>query len=236
MRLFFLHIFVVCSISLALQKPTLADQLVELLSFTDFEQGTVEDWLKAKGFVLQQDATRRDRINLDVSDDGLRIEAKRKAFGLMVNESANVQTFRYVEIDWGVSRFPEGVSYEQGVRNEPIMVYFFLGDERYESGSLFIPDSPYFIGLFLCHGDDRIGHPYSGSYFKKGGRYVCGDQPKMGELYTTRFDLLQAYRTHFDKELDDDPAISGIAVAVDTSKAKGDGKSVALIREIRVYR
>ena len=51
---------------------------------------------------------------------------------------------------------------------------------------MFIPDSPYFVGLFLCYGDDRINYPYVGSYFKKGGRYVCSDSPSEGELGMSR--------------------------------------------------
>ena len=154
----------------------------------------------------------------------------------MPNESVNVSEFTYVEIDWGVDKFPEGASYEQGVRNEAIMVVIFMGDERQPSGSSLIPGSPYFVALFLCHGDDRINHPYVGRYFKKGGRYVCGDRPTEGQLVTTQFNLLEAYRTYFDKERDDDPAISGLALVLDTKRAGDGGRSSAFIREIRFYR
>jgi hypothetical protein len=211
-------------------------KLVHTLRFTDYESGPVEDWLQTKGFQFKQDARRRDRIDLNVGERGLSIEAKRPAFGIMMNESVNVPEFTDIEIEWGVDKFPKGASYEQGVRNEALMVYLFMGDERRPSGSMFIPDSPYFIALFLCHGDDRTGHPYLGTYFKKSGRYVCGDRPAKGELVTTRFDLLEAYRTYFDKERDDDPAISGLALALDTKKAGASGLSSAFIREIRFYR
>jgi hypothetical protein len=211
-------------------------ELVDTIRFTDYESGSVENWLRNKGFVSKEDASRRDRIDLDVSEGGLIIEAKRKAFGLLLNESVDASVFDTVEIEWGVSAFPPGASYEQGVRNEAIMVYFFMGDERISSGSLLIPDSPYFIGLFICHDDDRKNHPYVGKYFKKGGRYVCVDQPKAGELVTTQFNLLAAYRSYFDKEGDDDPAISGVAISVDTSKASGNGYSSAFVRAIRIYR
>jgi len=209
---------------------------VRVVRFTDYETGSVEDWLQGKGFELKEDAQRRDRVDLDVGDDGLNVEAKRASFGLLPNESVNVPDFTTVEIDWGVNKFPDGASYEQGVRNEAIMVYMFLGDERLSSGSLFIPNSPYFVALFLCHGDDRVNHPYKGAYFKKGGRYVCIDTPEAGKLVTTRFDLLEAYRTYFDKERDDDPAVSGLAVSLDTKKAGDGGRSSAFIREIRFYR
>ena len=58
----------------------------------------------------------------------------------------------------------------------------------------------------------------------------------IGEMVTTRFNLLDAYRSYYDKEHDDDPAISGIALALDTKKAGNSGKSSAFIREIRFYK
>ena len=223
--------------ALLVAPPVRANEakLVHVVRFTDYELGPVEDWLQGKGFQFKEDMRRRDYIDLDVGERGLVLEAKRRAFGFMPNESVNVPEFTYVEIDWGVNKFPVGASYEQGVRNEAIMVFIFMGDQRQPSGSLFIPDSPYFVALFLCHGDDRINHPYVGSYFKKSGRYVCGDRSEDGQMVTTRFDLLEAYRTYFDKERDDDPAISGLALALDTKKAGDGGRSSAFIREIRFY-
>ena len=212
------------------------EKLVHLVRFTDYKEGSIADWLQGKGFEFQQDAKRRDRIDLDVGPTGLVLESKRRALGFMPNESVNVPEFTFVEIDWGVNKFPSGASYEQGVRNEALMVAVFMGDERQSSGSMFIPDSPYFIALFLCNGDDKLRHPYIGSYFKKGGRYVCLGRPKEGQIVTSRFDLLAAYRTYFDKESDDDPAVSGLALALDTKKADDGGKSSAFIREIQFYR
>ena len=210
-------------------------KLAYVIRFSDYETGSIDGWLQAKGFEFKEDARRRNLIDLDVSNKRLTIEAKQRAFGIMLNE-VNVPEFTTVEIDWGVNKFPEGASYEQGVRNESLMVFFFLGDERVSSGSLFIPASPYFIALFLCHGDDKINHPYVGAYFKKSGRYVCLDQPATGKMITTRFDLLEAYRNFYDKERDDDPAVTGLGLALDTKKAGSAGRSSAFIREIRFYR
>ena len=230
-------VFVFLATLLATSQVSANDgKLVHLVRFADYELGPVEDWLQGKGFRFEEDARRRDRIDLDVGDKGLVLEAKHRAFGFMPNESVNVPEFTYVEIDWGVNKSPEGASYEKGVRNEAIMLFIFMGDELQPSGSLFIPDSPYFVGLFICAGDDKRNHPYVGSYFKKSGRYVCADRPAVGQLVTSRFDLLEAYRTYFDKERDDDPAISGIALALDTKKAGDGGKASAFIREIRFYR
>ena len=164
------------------------------------------------------------------------LQAKRRAFGILPNESVNVPAFTSIEIDWAVSQFLAGASYEQGVRNEALMVIVFMGDERQPSGSMFIPDSPHFVGLFLCNGDDRLEHPYVGSYFKKGGRYVCTGKPAEGETVTSRFELLAAYRAYFETERNDAPAVSGLALALDTKKADGGGKASASIREIRFFR
>ncbi len=215
--------------------PAADGKLVHIVRFTDYKQDSIDDWLLGKGFKFRHDADRRDLIDFDIIPNGLLLEAKRSAFGLMPNESVNVPNFTFIEIDWGVNKHPSGTSYERGVRNEAIMVIVFMGDERQSSGSMFIPNSPYFVGLFLCAGDDKKNHPYVGSYFKKGGRYVCTDRPSKGKMVTSRFNLLEAYRTYFDKERDDDPGVSGLALALYTQKADDVGKSSAFIREIRFY-
>ena len=46
---------------------------------------------------------------------------------------------------------------------------------------------------------------------------------------------LETYRMYFDKERDDDPGVSGLALALDTKKADGGGRSSAFIREIRFF-
>ena len=216
MRLCYLVLTVLFTELSAAPAGAAGDRLVHVVSFAGYTGGSIEDWLLGKGFKLEKDAARQDRIDLGVGENSLELDIKRRALGIMPNESVNVPDFTHVEIDWGVTRFPAGASYEQGVRNEAMMVIFFLGDERQASGSMFIPDSPYFVGLFLCHGKDRLNHPYVGTYFKKGGRYVCTGRPAVGELVTSRFDLLTAYRSYFDKEGDDDPAVSGIALTIDT--------------------
>ena len=62
------------------------------------------------------------------------------------------------------------------------------------------------------------------------------DRPAGEQLTTTRFNLLEAYQSYFDKEKDDDPAISGLALGLDTKKAGEGGRSSAFISEIRFYR
>ena len=206
-----------------------------VLRFTDYDHGSIDDWLQAKGFQFKHDLQRRDRINLDVGPNGLVIEAKRQAFGIMPNEYVNLRDFRFIEIDWGVNRFPEGASYENEVRNEALLVTVFLGEEDQPSGSMFIPDSPFFVSLFLCLDNDRLNHPYIGTYYKKGGRFVCTGKPEEGQMVTTRFDLFRAYQTFFEHKHQRIPVVSGIALSLDTQKSDGGGKTSAFIREIRFY-
>lgn len=215
--------------------PVSAEEPVRVMRFTDYQSGSVKDWLKRKGFVFSHDVAHPDAVGLNVNGKGLVIEAKRNAFGIMVNETMKVNDFSTVEIDWGVEGFPSGASYEKGVLNEAVAVQFFLGDERVPSGTMFVPDTPYFISLFLCR-DDRTNHPYVGNYFKQAGRYVCADRPDNGKLVTSRFNLRAAYRHYFGKWDDIDPKVTGIGLSLDTTDAHDGGKSQAFVREIRFYK
>ena len=91
--------------------------------------------------------------------------------------------------------------------------YVFFGDEKLSSGSLLVPNSPYFLGLFLCQ-SDPVGHAYQGRYFKAGGRYVCVDRAKAGETVTTDFEINEAFKRYFGQS--DTPYISGLGIAIDT--------------------
>jgi hypothetical protein len=81
-------------------------RLAHVIRFTDYEIGSEEDWLQGKGFKFEKDLRHRNRIDLEVNNDSLTIEAKRRAFGFMTNETVDVAEFTHVEIDWGVSLFP----------------------------------------------------------------------------------------------------------------------------------
>ena len=62
--------------------PTSANdgKLVHVLRFTDYEIGSIDDWLQGKGFQFKLDARqRRNRIKLGVGPNGLMLEANRSA-------------------------------------------------------------------------------------------------------------------------------------------------------------
>jgi len=206
--------------------------LVYSVDLTDYSGGPVMNWLKGKGFAPEQDMTDQRRIVLTGSDRALTLQAKAPSLGLLVNE-VDVPVYSRIRIDWGVQAFPPGASYEQGVRSDAVMVYVFFGSKKLSSGSLFIPDSPYFLGLFLCEAD-RTGYPYVGRYFKLGGRYVCVDRTTAGKAVTTEFAVAEAFQRFFER--DEVLPISGIAIGVDTKSAKGDGSAKAFIKKIEFLR
>ena len=200
------------------------------IDFTDYRSGPVDAWLRAKGFALERDAADADSIALKAGARGLEVSALRPAQALLINKSIAPRTFSAIEIEWGVAQHPHGASYEKKINNEAIMVQVFFGSEKKPSGSLFAPDSPYFVGLFLCNGD-RIGHAYSGRYYQEGGRYVCLAAPAPGQTIVSRFNLRQGVRASFGPSAAQ--VVSGYSIEVDTSSSPGDGRSSAFIKRIR---
>jgi hypothetical protein len=71
--------------------------------------------------------------------------------------------------------------------SEAIIVYIFFGRERHPSGSLFIPDSPYFLGLFLCE-KDTIKQALRGTLSSHQRPFICVARPQRG----TTFRLLRS--------------------------------------------
>lgn len=190
--------------------------------------------LQNKGFLLKNDLTHDKKVSLAHADDGaLQLNINEEAFGLMLHEE-DIHGARLLRLHWGVLEYPEGASYEKGVDNEAIMVYVFFGHKEFSSGSLFIPDSPYFIGFFLCKNDaDQLQKPYTGHLYKKSGRFICVDHPPAGETVTTEIDLQQEFRKSFG--LDHVPSVSGISIEIDTTDSKNDGKAAAFLKRLEFY-
>ena len=212
------------------ERPVAAaeSQVAYAVDFNGYTSGSVLAWLHHKGFVAKQDADNQSKIVLSIRNGALVLEAKRRALGLLLNEE-DVPGPGRIRIEWGVDAFPEGVSYDKEVRSEPIMVYTFFGKKKVPSGSLLVPDSPYFIGLFLCE-SGRTDHPYTGRFFKAGGRYVCVTVAKVGERVVSEFDLGRAAVEYF--KLSEVPPISGFAIGIDTDKARGSATAKSYIRKI----
>ena len=224
----FLALLVVACTVIAVSTARSESSVIYSVDFSGFAGGPVLKWLEAKGFVPKQDASNARRVVYSVSDGGLVLETKTHAFGLLLNER-DIQDYSRIRIEWGVDAFPPGASYEKGIRSEAVMVYVFFGKERHASGSIFIPDSPYFIGLFLCE-SERTNESFKGRYFHAGGRFICVDRPAPGKSVTTEFPIAEAFTRTFGK--DQVPDISGFGIAIDTANAKGRGVAKSFIRKI----
>jgi hypothetical protein len=227
------RIFGAIALILLLPITALASETIRF-DFPTTPMEEPEAWLTKQGFIFERDAKNRNRIDLQFGERGLTIEAREAAFGLIGNEKFTARNVTSIELDWGVLEFPLGASYEAGIRNEALMVYVFVGEEKQPSGSVFVPDSPYFFGLFLCTDQDRVGNAYVGSYFKDGGRFICLDQPSAGQSVTSIFNIADAFIEHFDSTGGSMPPITGVALSLDTKDSKNNGQASAFIREIRV--
>ncbi|UCF90077.1 MAG: DUF3047 domain-containing protein [Desulfobacterales bacterium] len=214
----------------AQSQPADAFQKVNFfIDFSDYDEDSVETWLSAKGFKFERDAQNRKKLDLDVSEDALVLEAKTRVRGFLFNEGVDLEEYSAVRLEWGIIQYPEGASYERGVNNEALMVFIFFGYDKISSGHFAIPNSPYFIGLFLGQ-EEQVDKAYQGRYFRKGGRFVCLGNPQPGETVVSTFDLISAFQSYFEK--DEVPIISGIALAVDTSSAGNGGRAAAFIKSI----
>ena len=92
---------------------TMPDQFQKVnyfIDFSDYESGSVENWLREKGFKFERDARDRKKLDLDISENGLILGAKRPMFGIMVNEGVDLEEFTSIRIEWGINRYPEGAS------------------------------------------------------------------------------------------------------------------------------
>ena len=148
------------------------------IDFSGFPGESVLSWLGTKGFVPKQDASNARRVVYSATPRELVLETRARAFGLLLNET-DVRDAARARIEWGVDAFPPGASYERGIRAEAIMIYIFFGKERHASGSLFIPDSPYFLALYLCE-SEATNTPFRGRYHHASGRFICVDRPQAG--------------------------------------------------------
>ena len=201
-----------------------------IIDFSGYTGVSVDDWLRAKGFKFEKDARDHRLLQLSVANDALILEAKRRLRGFLLNDSVDLERVTTIRIEWGIIQYPQEVSYARKVNNEALMLYVFFGRERIPSGHILIPDSPYFIGLFLCD-DEQVNVPYKGRYFHTGGRFVCLGKPKPNETIVSEFDLNAAFKSYFGKN--NTPGVTGIGLGVDTSSAGRNGTAGAFIKSVK---
>lgn len=101
-----------------------------IFDFTDYQEGTIESWLKEKGFEFKLGANNRRARAFQVDENGCTVEVKKPVRGYVLNDSVDIERFSKVRIEWGVIEYPEGVSYEQNINNEPAMLIIFYGSAK----------------------------------------------------------------------------------------------------------
>ena len=77
-----MRVLVLVSSLLSVVVPSAAiqdgqERIVHVVRFTDYQHGLIDEWLHRRGFQFEQDAKRRDRIDLRVGPNGLIVEAPR---------------------------------------------------------------------------------------------------------------------------------------------------------------
>jgi hypothetical protein len=206
-----------------------ADPLLTV-GFGDYtsSDGSVVNWLEQNGFTFERAADNPRKIALSHADGALQIAALQQTFGVIYKEM-EVPGAESLRLTWGVNDFPDGASYAKGVNNEALMVYVFFGKETMPSGSMIIPDVPYFIGLYLCDADG-VDQPYTGRYHEDSGRFVCLGRPAEGERVTSEINLAEAFEAYFG--ISPMPTISGFSLEVDTGKSGNGGVASAFIESI----
>jgi hypothetical protein len=199
------------------------------IDFSDYVEGSIEEWLQGKGFQLEQGAQDPDLLALSTHEGALVVEAKAPVKGFLVNQDVQLEKVSKVRIHWGIIKYPKNASYERHVHNEALMLYIFFGKDKFPSGHVAIPALPYFIGLFLGQ-EEQLNTPYQGRYFREGGRFVSVGNPHPHETVISEFNLITAFQTYFAKH--DVPMISGLTLGIDTFRSGDGGKAAAYIHRV----
>ena len=199
------------------------------IDFSEYVEGSIEEWLQAKGFQLEQGAQDPDVLALSIRQGALVVETKAPVKGFLVNQDVQLPKVSKVRIHWGILKYPKNASYARHVQNEALMLYIFFGRDKLPSGHFALPALPYFIGLFLGQ-EEQLNTPYQGRYFHEGGRFVSVGHPPPHETVVSEFNLTAAFQAYFAKE--DVPMISGLTLGIDTFRSGDGGKAAAYVQRI----
>lgn len=199
-------------------------EVVYKIDFTD-QKGTAADWFKKNEFTFQNDAK---KVNAYFESGTLVLEAD--DMNGIFTKNLDIKNASKIRIVWGVAQYPQGANWEKGVLREAVGVVVSFGKEKISSGSMVVPNVPYFLALFLGE-TEKEGKAYFGNYFKQGGRYFCQPcQNQTGKTVVTEFDLSSKFKEQFSKNTV--PPISSITIEVDSRDTKGVSK--AFIKSIEL--
>lgn len=218
-RIFQALLGLICLLSPASLLVGAESEVVRAFDFTGKSGDDAVAWLKKNGYELHLDA---DALEVRFSEKGLVLSTEGTEAGLFERDMELIEASR-IRITWGVDRYPEGADWENGVYRVPIAVMISFGEEKIGSGSLFVPDAPYFISLFLSR-NAQPDKAYTANYYHEGGRYFCKPcaSPE-GETVTTEFNLDQAFRDVFNRS--EVPPITRFGFQMNTEDTNGGARA-----------
>ena len=214
-----LIVLVIFSFSIMVTANASSEEVLFTLDFSGQPDGSAIDWLEKKGFELQLGAK---KLKPHFRGNRLRLQSNGEDAGLFV-KALNLPNAKRIRIFWGVERYPQGADWENGVNAVSLAVMVSFGKKKMESGAFYIPDAPYFIGLFLGE-KEHEGKAYTGRYFRKGGRYFCspcGVSP--GTMVVTEFDLEKNFKSQFSESKV--PPLSRFGFQVNTKNTRGGSEA-----------
>lgn len=201
------------------QAEVAAEEVVLRIDFTHQPDGDATQWLKQQGFEFKLDA---EELNPHFENHRLVLETRGEEAGLFIRKLSIIGTQR-IRITWGVDRYPQGADWNKGTFRVPIAVMISFGEKRVSSGSFFVPNSPYFIGLFLGE-KAQEGRAYTANHYHKGGRYFCIPCPSPpGKTVTTEFNFDKAFKQQFG--ISPTPPISSFGFQMNTKDTQGGARA-----------
>jgi hypothetical protein len=220
---------VLCCVTLLLSSATLAGAAGRVLHRVDFStqpDGDAVAWLQQQGFAFHLKA--RD-LAPRFERGRLVLETATETAGGFV-QKLSVPGVRRLRVRWGVDRYPQGADWAKGVYRVPIAVMVSFGEDKMASGSLFVPNAPYFLSVFLgAH--EQEGRAYTARYYQQGGRYFCqpcGVPP--GQTVITDFDLARHFTEQFRHPVL--PPVSSIGVQMNTTDTTGGARAFLMYIEL----
>jgi hypothetical protein len=216
-----LPVYMCCFMLLRTSETVLAaaDRVIYTLDFSKQPDGDAVAWLKTQGFVFHLNAA---DLAPRFENGRLILETVNEVAGVFV-QTLNLPGVRRLRVRWGVDRYPQGADWGKGVNRLPIAIMVSFGQEKMASGSVFLPDAPYFLGVFLGE-KEEVGRVYTGMYYKKGGRYLC--QPcgvKPGQTVVTELDLERHFTAQFQQNTL--PPVSSVGFQMNTTDTKGGARA-----------
>ncbi len=196
-----------------------AKEAILRFDFTHQPDGDATLWLKKHGFEFKLNA---DELNPHFENHRLVLETRDEESGLIIRK-LNLVGAQRIRITWGVDRYPQGANWAKGIFRVPIAAMIFFGQEEIDSGAFFIPDAPYFIGLFLGE-KEQESRAYTAKYYHKGGRYFCTPcNVPVGKTITTEFNLDEAFKQQFG--ISPTPPISSFGFQMNTEDTQGGARA-----------